>query len=141
MAGKIPQTFIDDLLERTDIVELIGHSIKIKKTGRNYQALCPFHNEKSPSFSINPDKQFYYCFGCGAGGNAVSFLMDYDRLDFIQSIEQLAKQHGLEIPKEQSFENSEQLQKKRNSFDILEKAAEFYQQQLKSHPDKNRRWL
>lgn len=136
MAGKIPQTFIDDLLERTDIVELIGHSIKVKKTGRNYQALCPFHNEKSPSFSINPDKQFYYCFGCGAGGNAISFLMDYDRLDFIESIEQLAKQHGLDVPKEQSTETTQQLQQKRSSFDVLEKAAVFYQQQLKTHPDK-----
>lgn len=136
MAGKIPQTFIDDLLERTDVVELIGHSVKIKKTGRNYQALCPFHNEKTPSFSINPDKQFYYCFGCGAGGNAISFLMDYDRLSFIESIEQLAKQHGLEIPTEHNQESQQQQQQKRNSFDILEKAGAFYQQQLKQHPNK-----
>ncbi|MGK0418767.1 MAG: DNA primase, partial [Halopseudomonas sp.] len=79
MAGLIPQGFIDDLLGRTDILEVVGSRLKLKKTGKNFSALCPFHNEKSPSFSVSPDKQFYYCFGCGAGGNALSFVMDFER--------------------------------------------------------------
>ena len=81
MAGRIPQSFIDDLLDRADIVEVVDRRVKLKKTGKNYSARCPFHDEKTPSFSVNPDKQFYYCFGCGAGGNALGFLMDYENLD------------------------------------------------------------
>ena len=96
MAGLIPQGFIDDLLARTDIVETVGSRLKLKKTGKNYSALCPFHNEKSPSFSVSPDKQFYYCFGCGAGGNALGFVMDFDRLEFPQAVEELARQAGVE---------------------------------------------
>ena len=82
MAGRIPQTFIDDLLDRLDIVEVIDRRVSLKKSGRNYTACCPFHEEKTPSFSVNQEKQFYYCFGCGAGGNALGFIMDYERLDF-----------------------------------------------------------
>ncbi len=82
MAGRIPDQFIDELLARVDIADVVSSRITLKKTGQNYSALCPFHNEKSPSFSINPNKQFYYCFGCGAGGNAISFLMEHDHLDF-----------------------------------------------------------
>jgi len=101
MAGLIPQGFIDDLLGRIDIVEVVGARLKLKKTGKNYSALCPFHNEKSPSFSVSPDKQFYYCFGCGAGGSALSFVMDFDRLDFPQAVEELARQAGVEVPHEE----------------------------------------
>ena len=90
MAGRIPQAFIDTLLDRTDIVEVIDRRVKLKKTGKNYSARCPFHDEKTPSFSVNPDKQFYYCFGCGAGGNAIGFVMDYDNVDFPQAIEKRA---------------------------------------------------
>lgn len=137
MAGKIPQTFIDDLLERTDIVELIDSRVKLKKTGRNYSACCPFHDEKTPSFSVNPDKQFYYCFGCGAGGNAISFLMDYDRADFIETIESLARHQGMEIPREQHNEAAERQQKaKRSIYDLLAQANQFYQSQLRHHPNK-----
>jgi DNA primase len=82
MAGLIPQSFIDDLLNRTDIVDVVSSRLQMKKAGKNYTACCPFHKEKTPSFSVSPDKQFYYCFGCGAGGNALGFIMDHDNLDF-----------------------------------------------------------
>ena len=101
MSGKIPQSFIDDLLERVDITDIVGARVTLKRTGRNYKALCPFHQEKTPSFSVNADKQFYYCFGCGAGGNAISFVMEYDRLDFPAAIEQLARGAGLQVPREE----------------------------------------
>ena len=83
MAGLIPQGFIDDLLNRTDIVEVVGARVKLKKAGKNWMACCPFHNEKTPSFSVSPDKQFYYCFGCCSGGKALGFIMDVDNLEFI----------------------------------------------------------
>lgn len=98
MAGLIPQSFIDDLLNRTDIVDVVSSRVQLKKAGKNYTACCPFHKEKTPSFSVSPDKQFYYCFGCGAGGNALGFLMDHDNLDFPQAVEDLAKAAGMEIP-------------------------------------------
>ncbi|HSG62950.1 MAG TPA: DNA primase [Pseudomonadales bacterium] len=131
MVGQIPRNFIDDLVERADIVDIIDARVKLKKAGRNYQALCPFHDEKSPSFSVNPDKQFYYCFGCGAGGNVLSFIMDYERLDFPQAIENLAHYYGLEVPREQLNPQQEQTQKrKRDLYDIMEGAARFYREQL-----------
>ncbi|MFC6981050.1 CHC2 zinc finger domain-containing protein [Microbulbifer taiwanensis] len=99
MAGKIPQHFIDDLLARADIVELVDSRVKLRKTGKNYSACCPFHDEKTPSFTVSPDKQFYYCFGCGANGNAVGFLMEYDRLGFPEAVEKLAASQGLEVPR------------------------------------------
>ena len=91
MAGLIPQSFIDNLLARTDIVEVVSDRITLKKAGRNHQALCPFHKEKSPSFSVSQDKQFYYCFGCGASGNAVGFVMDFDHIGFPEAVELLAR--------------------------------------------------
>jgi DNA primase len=94
MAGRIPQQFIDDLLDRVDIVDVIDRRVKLKKTGKNYSARCPFHDEKTPSFSVNPEKQFYYCFGCGAGGNALGFVMDYENIDFPQAVENLASSVG-----------------------------------------------
>ena len=95
MAGLIPQSFIDDLLNRTDIVDVVSSRVQMKKAGKNYTACCPFHKEKTPSFSVSPDKQFYYCFGCGAGGNALGFIMDHDNLDFPQAVEELAKAEGV----------------------------------------------
>ncbi len=80
MAGRITQKFLDDLLDRVDIVEVVDRRVKLKKAGKNYSARCPFHEEKTPSFTVNGDKQFYYCFGCGAGGNALGFVMDYDNV-------------------------------------------------------------
>ena len=100
MAGLIPQTFIDDLLDRVDIVDVVNSRVQLKKAGKNYKACCPFHEEKSPSFTVAQDKQFYYCFGCGAGGNALGFVMEFDRLDFLPAVEMLAKNAGLEIPRE-----------------------------------------
>ena len=96
--GRIPQSFIDEVLLRTDIVDLVDGRVKLKRAGKNYTACCPFHTEKSPSFTVNREKQFYYCFGCGASGNAISFLMEHDRLDFIDGLKQLAGAAGLTLP-------------------------------------------
>ena len=100
MSKKIPQGFIQELLDRVDIVDFIGRRVAIKKKGINYSACCPFHKEKTPSFSVNQDKQFFYCFGCGKHGNALTFLMDHDHLEFVEAIEELATQLGLDIPYE-----------------------------------------
>jgi DNA primase len=100
MAGRIPQAFIDELVARTDIVELIGSRVALKKSGREYKACCPFHGEKTPSFWVSPDKQFYHCFGCGAHGTALGFLMAHDRMEFLESVEELAQRAGLEVPRE-----------------------------------------
>ncbi|WP_339842339.1 DNA primase [uncultured Halopseudomonas sp.] len=141
MAGLIPQGFIDDLLGRTDILEVVGSRLKLKKTGKNFSALCPFHNEKSPSFSVSPDKQFYYCFGCGAGGNALSFVMDFERLDFPQAVEELARQAGVDVPREEARPGARESRKPRQDnplYALLEQAAAFYRQQLRHHPKRDR---
>ena len=106
MAGLIPQSFIDDLLNRTDIVDVVSSRVQLKKAGKNYSACCPFHKEKTPSFSVSPDKQFYYCFGCGAGGNALGFIMDHDHLDFVQAVEDITKLTGMELPRKQTSRQS-----------------------------------
>lgn len=135
MAGLIPQGFIDDLLNRTDIVDVVGSRIQLKKSGKNYSACCPFHKEKTPSFTVSPDKQFYYCFGCGAGGNALGFIMDHDHLDFPQAVEELAKRAGLEVPREEGSRSARPRQNVDSPlYPLLEAAAEFYRQALKSHP-------
>jgi DNA primase len=100
MAGRIPQTFIDDLVARSDIVDIIGARVALKKSGREYKACCPFHSEKTPSFWVSPDKQFYHCFGCGAHGTVVGFLMQYEKLGFPEAVEDLAVRAGLELPRE-----------------------------------------
>ena len=130
MAGRIPQSFIDDVLDRTDIVELIDQRVKLKRSGRNYSARCPFHDEKTPSFSVNPERQFYYCFGCGAGGNALSFVMEYDRLDFVGAIESLAQRLGLEIPREQA-DTSQQDQSRRKLYTLMQQCSDAYRAQLR----------
>ena len=101
MPELIPQDFIDDLVQRIDVVEVIGNRIEIKKAGKEYKGLCPFHTEKTPSFTVSQDKGFYHCFGCGAHGTALGFLIDFDRLTFIEAIEELAKIAGVTIPKTQ----------------------------------------
>jgi DNA primase len=137
MAGLIPQSFIDDLLNRTDIVDVVSSRIQLKKAGKNYTACCPFHKEKTPSFSVSPDKQFYYCFGCGAGGNALGFVMDHDQLDFPQAIEDLAKRAGMEVPREEGGRNNKPRQPTDSPlYPLLTAAAEFYKQALKSHPQR-----
>ena len=98
MSGKIPREFIDDVLARTDIVEVIGARISLSKGGRDLKGCCPFHNEKTPSFTVSQTKQFYHCFGCGANGSAIGFLMDFDQLSFREAIEDLAESAGLELP-------------------------------------------
>lgn len=136
MAGKIPRNFIDDLLARTDIVDLIDSSIGLKKSGKDYQACCPFHNEKSPSFTVSQDKQFYHCFGCGANGNAISFMMEYEKLEFVDAIEELASLLHLEVPREQdNYSKGPKIssEQKRSDYELMLQAARFYGHQLKHH--------
>jgi len=106
MAGKIPQQFIDDILARTDIVELIDARVTLKKAGKDFQACCPFHIEKTPSFTVSQNKQFYHCFGCGAHGSAIGFLMEYDNLDFVEAIQELADTLSLEVPREDGLQQT-----------------------------------
>ena len=127
--GRIPQSFIQDLLSRTDIVELIRARVNLKKRGNNYLGLCPFHNEKTPSFTVSVNKQFYYCFGCGAHGNAINFLMAFDRMEFIEVITDLASQQGLEIPTEISRRS--QPAKSNDYYTLLANIARYYQRELK----------
>ncbi|MDH4763629.1 DNA primase [Pseudomonas sp. SORGH_AS199] len=135
MAGLIPQGFIDDLLNRTDIVEVVGARVKLKKAGKNWMACCPFHNEKTPSFSVSPDKQFYYCFGCGAGGNALGFIMDHDNLEFPEAVEELAKKAGVDVPREESGGRRKPRQPTDSPlYPLLAAAAEFYRLALRNHP-------
>ncbi|MFJ9990545.1 DNA primase [Pseudomonas putida] len=135
MAGLIPQSFIDDLLNRTDIVDVVSSRIQLKKTGKNHSACCPFHKEKTPSFTVSPDKQFYYCFGCGAGGNALGFIMDHDNLDFPQAVEELARAAGMEVPREEGRRGQKPRQPTDSPlYPLLEAAAEFYRQALRNHP-------
>jgi len=128
MSGRIPQQFIDDLLARTDIVEVIDSRVSLKKAGREYTACCPFHHEKTPSFTVSPDKQFYHCFGCGAHGSAIGFLMEYERMDFVDAVEELAAKAGIAVPRE----GGDQVSKVRQDlYTVMEEAAKYYRQQLK----------
>ncbi|MBN3063531.1 DNA primase [Pectobacterium aquaticum] len=131
MAGRIPRVFINDLLARTDIVDLIDARVKLKKQGKNYHACCPFHHEKTPSFTVNGDKQFYHCFGCGAHGTAIDFLMNYDRLEFVETIEELATMHGLEVPYETGTGPTKQeIHQRHNQYELMGHISSFYQQAL-----------
>jgi len=145
LASRIPQSFIDDLLDRTDIVDLVDGHVKLKKTGRNYSACCPFHKEKTPSFSVAPDKQFYYCFGCGAGGNAIGFLMQLENLNFPEAVEELAGKAGLTVPKDDSITSKAasaasqaKTQARNQAYDLLNQASQYYQSQLRRHPDREK---
>ncbi|XYQ55579.1 DNA primase [Pectobacterium carotovorum] len=132
MAGRIPRVFINDLLARTDIVDLIDARVKLKKQGKNYHACCPFHHEKTPSFTVNGDKQFYHCFGCGAHGTAIDFLMNYDRLEFVETIEELATMHGLEVPYETGTGPTKQeIHQRHNQYELMGHISSFYQQALR----------
>ncbi len=137
MSGRIPQRFIDDLLDRVDIVDVVGARLDLRKTGKNHSARCPFHDEKTPSFSVNPDKQFYYCFGCGAGGNALGFVMDYDRIDFPRAVETLASLVGMEVPTESSRDD-EYTNQRRQLYAVLETADQFYRSQLREQTSEQR---
>lgn len=133
MAGLIPQTFIDDLLSRADIVEVVDKRVTLRKSGKNYTACCPFHKEKTPSFSVQPERQFYYCFGCGAGGNAIGFIMNFDQTDFPQAVESLARDNGMEVPREESAAATRRQSENSKLFEVLEEANKFYCQQLRRH--------
>ncbi|APZ04801.1 MULTISPECIES: DNA primase [Kosakonia] len=131
MAGRIPRVFINDLLARTDIVDLIDARVKLKKQGKNYHACCPFHNEKTPSFTVNGEKQFYHCFGCGAHGNALDFLMNYDKLEFVESVEELAAMHNLEVPFEAgSGPSLIERHQRQTLYQLMDGLNAFYQQSL-----------
>jgi DNA primase len=113
----IPESFIQEVLNRIDVVDIVDQRVKLKKAGANYVACCPFHQEKSPSFTVSPSKQFYHCFGCGAHGSAISFLMEYEGLTFIESIQSIASQLGLSVPNEQTTSKSD-----KSDYLILEQA-------------------
>lgn len=132
--ARLPQAFIDQVLDRTDIVDVVDRRVKLKKTGKNYSACCPFHQEKTPSFSVNPDKQFYYCFGCGAGGNALGFIMDYERLEFREAMEQLAHSAGMELPPDEEVGGAPKIDTQKPLYEAMEKATKYYEQMLRQHP-------
>lgn len=132
MAGKIPREFIDQLLQRTDIVDVVNSRVPLKRAGKDYQACCPFHDEKTPSFTVSRDKQFYHCFGCGAHGSAVSFFMEYERLSFPEAVEELARRQGIEVPRELSDQSP--AKDLRPLFDVLAQADAFFRLQLRRHP-------
>lgn len=138
MAGRIPQQFIDDVLARVDIVDVIDARVPLRKAGREFTACCPFHSEKSPSFSVSPQKQFYHCFGCGAHGNALSFLMEFEHAGFIEAIEELASMAGLEVPREADDDAPRAREAAQGLYEILEQATKHYQQQLRRHPQAGR---
>ncbi|MGH8035120.1 MAG: DNA primase, partial [Lysobacterales bacterium] len=131
MGGLIPESFIEDLLGRIDIVELIERHVPLKRHGREFQACCPFHDEKTPSFTVSPQKQFYHCFGCGAHGSAIGFLMNYEGLEFTDAIEELARHAGLTVPREASAKPRPE----ESLYETLEAASRYYQEELPKHPD------
>jgi DNA primase len=138
MAGRIPKTFIDDLLTRTDIVEVIGARVPLRKAGKDYKACCPFHDEKTPSFTVSADKQFYHCFGCGKHGSAIGFLMDYDHMSFVEAVEELAARAGLAVPREAGAVASVSRDKDEDLLGLMREAARFYRSQLREHPQAGR---
>ena len=133
MAGRIPESFIDDLVSRTDIVEVIEHHVPLRRAGKEYKACCPFHDEKTPSFTVVPDKQFYHCFGCGAHGTAVGFLMDYANLEFVEAVEELARRIGVEVPRDAGAGHGPR-EDTGPVFEALDRANAYFQRQLRRHP-------
>jgi DNA primase len=131
MAGLIPDSFIEELLGRIDIVEIVERRVPLKRAGREFQACCPFHDENTPSFTVSPQKQFYHCFGCGAHGSAIGFLMNFEGLEFVDAVEDLAHHVGLEVPREASRAARPSV----DLYETLEAASVFYQEQLKNAPE------
>ena len=130
--SRIPQHFIDDLMSRTDIIEVVGSRVPLKKAGREFKACCPFHDEKTPSFTVSPTKQFYHCFGCGAHGTALGFLMDHDHLGFVDAVEELARQAGVEVPREAG---SAAKRPDDDLYAVMEKTARFFSGELKKNKE------
>ena len=135
----IPQSFIQELIARTDVVEVVGRYVQLKKGGANYMGLCPFHGEKSPSFSVSPSKQFFHCFGCGKNGNAIGFLMEHSGMNFVEAVKDLAQSYGMQVPEDEADplerqRAAQQRQRQATLNDVLEKAGEAYRKQLKTSP-------
>jgi DNA primase len=128
--ARIPNAFIDELLARVDIVEVIESRVPLKRAGREHKACCPFHDERSPSFTVSGTKQFYHCFGCGVHGSAIKFLMDYDRMEFVDAVEELAGRVGLKVPYEGGASNRQTDGEGDEMYAVLDAAARFYQRQL-----------
>ena len=137
MAGRIPRNFIDDLLTRIDIIDVIDGYVPLRKTGRNYQARCPFHEEKTPSFTVSQEKQFYHCFGCGANGTAIGFLMEYAGMDFVEAVEDLASRAGVVVPREDGT-SAPRLENTTELYELMEIAIRFFCKQLREHPESGR---
>lgn len=138
-SGSIPRSFIESLLARADVVQVVNQRVPLKKAGSNYKACCPFHDEKTPSFNVSQTKQFYHCFGCGASGDALKFLMEYDGLTFVEAVETLAAQYGMQVPREQLSPKQEKVRQqkqkqKRDLYDVMHMVAKFYRYQLRDHP-------
>ncbi|MBU0654457.1 MAG: DNA primase [Gammaproteobacteria bacterium] len=133
-AGRIPREFIDQLLNRVDIVDVISSRVPLKKAGREFMACCPFHNEKTPSFTVSPTKQFYHCFGCGVHGSAISFLMEYEHLEYVEAIEALARTAGVQVPREGAQDAPKRKRRDASLYGLLEESARWYQGQLRQTP-------
>ncbi|NLO78791.1 MAG: DNA primase [Xanthomonadaceae bacterium] len=134
MAGRIPDQFIDELMHRVDIVDIIGERLELRRVGSNLHARCPFHAEKTPSFTVSPSKQFYHCFGCGAHGTAIRFLMEYDRMDFREAVEYLAQRVGMELPRTAQDTAGQRLEL---LYEVLKRAMQQFQHWLRQHPERN----
>ena len=135
MAGLIPQDFIDDLIARADIVEIIGRRVQLKKAGREFKACCPFHDEKTPSFTVSPGKGFYHCFGCGMHGTAIGFLMEYDHMSFVEAIESLASTMGVDVPRNESDQPARRYDE---LFSLMASVDKHWQAELRDHPNGDR---
>lgn len=131
MSGLIPQHFIDDLITRADVAEVVGRRVQLKKAGKEFKGCCPFHDEKTPSFTVVPDKGFYHCFGCGAHGTAISFLMEHDNMDFVDAVESLANTMGIEVPREEGQQPTRSYDA---LFELISRVARYFEGQLKNHP-------
>jgi len=136
---SIPQSFIQELLNRADVVDIVGRFVQLKKAGANFSGLCPFHSEKSPSFTVSPTKQFFHCFGCGKNGNAIGFLMEHAGMNFVEAVKDLAQTYNMVVPEEnlspeEKARKGEYKEHVQSLTDVLEKASQDYKKQLKSSP-------
>ena len=136
MPGKIPKQFIDDLLSRIDIVDVIDARVPLKKAGKDYKACCPFHEEKTPSFTVSQDKQFYHCFGCGVNGSAIKFLMDYEHMSFPEAVKDLAQRAGISVPHDSQY-SDDKPDVTAPLLEVLGQADRFYRRMLREHPQAN----
>jgi len=126
----IPESFIQELLNRVDVVEVVDRKVQLKKAGANFVACCPFHKEKTPSFSVSPSKQFYHCFGCGAHGSAISFLIEYDGMTFVEAVNELANTAGLKVPNEQNV-GTKEVKNNQKLEQVMQSTNIFFQKQLR----------